>query len=78
MRSAELDHLISLRLGGDPNDYRNLWVEPADPGRKGSGVNNSADENRNAHGPLRSIRGASESSTACGANRPRPGVKSSK
>ena len=33
-------HLISLQLGGDPNDYRNLWVEPADPGnKKGSGVN---------------------------------------
>ena len=36
--------MISLQLGGDPNDYRNLWVEPADPGhRKGSGVNNAKD-----------------------------------
>ena len=27
-----------------PNDYRNLWVEPADPGhRSGSGVNNNKD-----------------------------------
>ncbi|MGW3037457.1 hypothetical protein ACWDCB_40460 [Streptomyces sp. NPDC001178] len=43
MRSAEYDHLISLQLGGDPNDYRNLWVEPADPGHKGSGVNNKKD-----------------------------------
>jgi len=44
MRDAEYDHLISLQLGGDPNDYRNLWVEPADPGhRKGSGVNNKKD-----------------------------------
>ncbi|WP_327666907.1 hypothetical protein OHN37_16325 [Streptomyces sp. NBC_00485] len=44
MGDAEYDHLISLQLGGDPNDYRNLWVEPADPGhRKGSGVNNKKD-----------------------------------
>ncbi|WP_405824962.1 hypothetical protein OG241_47090 [Streptomyces sp. NBC_01390] len=44
MRDAEYDHLISLQLGGDPNDYRNLWVEPADPGhKKGSGVNNAKD-----------------------------------
>jgi hypothetical protein len=36
--------LISLQLGGDPNDYRNLWVEPADPGHSsGSGVNNKKD-----------------------------------
>ncbi|WP_189957988.1 hypothetical protein [Streptomyces alanosinicus] len=41
---AEYDHLISLQLGGDPNDARNLWVEPADPGHKpGSGVNNLKD-----------------------------------
>ena len=25
---AEYDHLIPLELGGDPNDPRNLWVEP--------------------------------------------------
>jgi len=44
MRDAEYDHLISLQLGGDPNDYRNLWVEPADPGhKKGSGVYNRKD-----------------------------------
>jgi hypothetical protein len=28
MSDAEFDHLISLQLGGDPNDSRNLWVEP--------------------------------------------------
>ncbi|MBL1086775.1 hypothetical protein JK359_33250 [Streptomyces actinomycinicus] len=40
----EYDHLISLQLGGDPNDARNLWVEPADPGHKpGGGVNNKKD-----------------------------------
>jgi hypothetical protein len=25
---AEYDHLIPLEIGGDPNDPRNLWVEP--------------------------------------------------
>ncbi|MBC9729257.1 hypothetical protein [Streptomyces sp. TRM68367] len=44
MGDAEYDHLISLQLGGDPNDPRNLWVEPADPGHKsGAGVNNRKD-----------------------------------
>ncbi|MFD5814093.1 hypothetical protein [Streptomyces sp. NPDC127038] len=44
MRDAEYDHLISLQLGGDPNDPRNLWVEPPDPSHKaGSGVNNRKD-----------------------------------
>ncbi|MCQ9178656.1 hypothetical protein KMT30_06350 [Streptomyces sp. IBSBF 2953] len=44
MADAEYDHLISLQLGGDPNDPRNLWVEPADPGhRTGAGVNNKKD-----------------------------------
>lgn len=28
--TGEYDHLISLQLGGDPNDPRNLWVEPND------------------------------------------------
>ena len=28
---AEYDHFISLQLGGDPNDARNLWVQPHDP-----------------------------------------------
>ncbi|MFE2973082.1 hypothetical protein ACFXKC_58315 [Streptomyces sp. NPDC059340] len=44
MGDAEFDHLISLQLGGDPNDARNLWVEPPDPGHKsGGGVNNKRD-----------------------------------
>jgi hypothetical protein len=44
MGDAKFDHLISLQLGGDPNDYRSLWVEPADPGhKKGAGVNNAKD-----------------------------------
>ena len=28
LRDAEYDHLVPLQLGGDPNDPRNLWVEP--------------------------------------------------
>lgn len=44
LSDAEYDHLISLQLGGDPNDPRNLFVEPPDPGHKpGSGVNNAKD-----------------------------------
>ena len=42
---AEYDHLVSLELGGDPNDPANLWVEPPSPGHKpGSGVNNPKDK----------------------------------
>jgi hypothetical protein len=34
-RRYEYDHLISLELGGAPNDTRNLWPEPgASPNRK--------------------------------------------
>ncbi|MGV9674031.1 hypothetical protein ACWDSJ_02010 [Nocardia sp. NPDC003482] len=44
LHDAEYDHLISLELGGDPNDPRNLWVEPPSPGHKpGSGPNNPKD-----------------------------------
>ena len=28
--TAELDHLVPLGVGGDPNDARNLWLEPND------------------------------------------------
>ncbi|GAC1405279.1 MAG: hypothetical protein NVS4B6_24920 [Mycobacterium sp.] len=28
LADAEYDHLVPLALGGDPNDPRNLWVEP--------------------------------------------------
>lgn len=30
LSEAEYDHLIPLSIGGDPNDPRNLWVEPGD------------------------------------------------
>jgi hypothetical protein len=29
-RTAELDHLVPLSVGGDPNDPRNLWLQPND------------------------------------------------
>ncbi|MCC3777519.1 hypothetical protein [Streptomyces sp. UNOB3_S3] len=44
LKEAEYDHLISLQLGGDPNDPRNLWVQPPSPGHKeGAGPNNPKD-----------------------------------
>ncbi|GHC73596.1 hypothetical protein [Streptomyces cinnamoneus] len=44
LKDAEYDHLISLQLGGDPNDPRNLWVQPPSPGHKeGAGPNNPKD-----------------------------------
>lgn len=44
MADAEYDHLVSLVLGGDPNDPRNLWIEPPSPGHKPTdGVNNPKD-----------------------------------
>jgi hypothetical protein len=48
LSDAEYDHLVSLELGGDPNDPRNLWVEPPSPGHKvGSGVYNPKDKVEN-------------------------------
>jgi hypothetical protein len=45
---AEYDHLVPLELGGDPNDARNLWVEPPSPGHKASqGVYNPKDKIEN-------------------------------
>jgi hypothetical protein len=44
LADAEYDHLISLELGGDPNDPRNLWVEPPSPDHQsGHGVSNPKD-----------------------------------
>ncbi|WP_394297232.1 hypothetical protein [Streptomyces rimosus] len=44
LHDAEYDHLVSLELGGDPNDARNLWVEPPPPGHTpGSGPTNPKD-----------------------------------
>jgi len=41
-RTGEYDHLISLELGGSPNDARNLWVEPNRSGA--TGTNNPKDK----------------------------------
>jgi hypothetical protein len=49
LAQAEYDHLVSLEIGGDPNDPRNLWVEPPSPGhRADQGFSNPKDaiENR--------------------------------
>jgi hypothetical protein len=44
LADAEYDHLVALEIGGDPNDPRNLWVEPPSPGhRSKDGVNNDKD-----------------------------------
>jgi hypothetical protein len=40
--TAEYDHLIPLELGGDPNDPKNLWVEPND-NPNATSVNNTKD-----------------------------------
>jgi hypothetical protein len=45
--TGEYDHLISLELGGDPNDPRNLWVEPNDK-PNATGTTNSKDAVENA------------------------------
>jgi hypothetical protein len=47
LRTAEYDHLISLALGGDPNDSSNLWVEPNDrPGATSTSNTKDILENR--------------------------------
>lgn len=37
LHTAEYDHLIALELGGDPDDARNLWVEPNSSNARASG-----------------------------------------
>ena len=36
LTQAEYDHLIPLEVGVDPNDPRNLWVEPPSPRHRAS------------------------------------------
>ncbi|WTO59129.1 hypothetical protein OHA17_00650 [Streptomyces sp. NBC_00212] len=44
MNDAEYDHYLPLSWGGDPDDARNLWVEPPSPDHKpGNGPNNPKD-----------------------------------
>lgn len=44
--TAEYDHLVSLELGGDPNDPRNLWVEPNSANARGFANPKDGVENR--------------------------------
>jgi hypothetical protein len=46
---AEYDHLVSLELGGDPNDPRNLWVEPNATSARGFANPKDAVEDRLNH-----------------------------
>jgi hypothetical protein len=47
LHTGEYDHLISLELGGDPNDPANLWVEPNDrPGATSTENSKDVLENR--------------------------------
>ncbi len=44
LSDAEFDHYVPLSLGGDPNDSRNLWVEPPSPDHiPGKGTLNDKD-----------------------------------
>ena len=57
LRQAEYDHLIPLELGGDPNDPRNLWIEPSLPGHKPSeGFRNPKELDR-AEGEVAGVQG---------------------
>ena len=40
----EVDHLISLELGGSPTDLRNLWPEPLDSAKRKDRVENALHE----------------------------------
>jgi hypothetical protein len=51
LAQARYDYLVPLELGGDPNDSRNLWVEPPDPGQRaadGTGSKESIEHKLNA------------------------------
>jgi hypothetical protein len=54
--TGEYDHLISLELGGDPNDARNLWVEPNDNAGATSTTNSKDAVENAAHAALCSGR----------------------
>jgi hypothetical protein len=38
MSGIEYDHLVPLELGGDPNDPRNLWIEPGESPNPKDGI----------------------------------------
>jgi hypothetical protein len=47
--TAELDHLVPLGVGGDPNDARNLWLEPNDDTRATTNANGKDDVEDTLH-----------------------------
>jgi hypothetical protein len=47
--TAELDHLVPLGVGGDPNDARNLWLEPNDDPRATTNANGKDDVEDTLH-----------------------------
>jgi hypothetical protein len=47
--TAELDHLVPLGVGGDPNDTRNLWLEPNDDARATTNANGKDDVENTLH-----------------------------
>jgi hypothetical protein len=48
-RTAEYDHLVPLGLGGDPNDDRNLWLEPNDVPAADTNANSKDDVEDRLH-----------------------------
>lgn len=48
-KAGEYDHLVMLDLGGDPNDPRNLWVEPNDDPKATSTLNSKDKVETAAH-----------------------------
>ena len=44
LSGVEYDHLVPLELGGDPNDPRNLWVEPGTSPNPKDGVESQLHE----------------------------------
>ncbi|HYY11032.1 MAG TPA: hypothetical protein VE781_08840 [Kineosporiaceae bacterium] len=47
--TAEFDHLVPIGVGGDPNDPRNLWLEPNDVARATDNQNTKDDVESTLH-----------------------------
>ena len=67
--TAELDHLVPLGVGGDPNDARNLWLEPNDDPRATTNANSKDDVEDALHDAVCAGRvGLAEAQRAIAAN----------
>lgn len=67
--TAELDHLVPLGIGGDPNDPRNLWLEPNDDPRATTTANGKDDVENVLHDAVCSGRvGLTEAQRAIAAD----------